>query len=118
MKTINIFVYGTLRRSFGNHAILANSTYLGTARTLEYFVMHSSGHIPFVSRSQSVSTILGEVYQIDALTLQRLDRLESCYPISPGSFDAQSWYTREEIKVELLPLEKKENQEVMKVENT
>ena len=118
MKTINIFVYGTLRQSFGNHALLTNATYLGTARTLESFVMHSSGHIPFVSRSQSVSTILGEVYQIDALTLQRLDRLESCYPISPESFDAQSWYTREEIKVEMLPSEKNENQEAMKVENT
>lgn len=118
MKTINIFVYGTLRRSFGNHALLDNATYLGTARTLESFVMHSSGHIPFVSRSQSVSTILGEVYQIDALTLQRLDRLESCYPISPESFDAQSWYTREKIKVVMLPSEKKENLDTIKVENT
>ena len=118
MKPINIFVYGTLRQSFGNQALLANATYLGTARTLESFVMHSSGNIPFVSRSQSVSTILGEVYQIDALTFQRLDRLESCYPISPGSFDAKSWYTREEIKVEMLPSEKNANQEAIKVENT
>lgn len=119
MKTTNIFVYGTLRRSFGNHALLANATYLGTARTLESFVMHSSGHIPFVSRSQSVSTILGEVYQISAPTLQRLDRLESCYPISPESFDAQSWYTREEIKVKMPPPINKEGKEdSSEIENT
>ena len=119
MKTLNIFVYGTLRQSFGNHALLTNATYLGTARTLESFVMHSSGHIPFVSRSQSVSTILGEVYQIDAPTLQRLDRLESCYPISPESFDAQSWYTREEIKVKMLPLINKEGSaDSSEIENT
>ena len=119
MKTSNIFVYGTLRQSFGNHALLANATYLGKARTLESFVMFSSGHIPFVSRSQSVSTILGEVYQIDAPTLQRLDRLESCYPISPESFDAQSWYTRQQVQVKMLPHIKSDaHADAVEIENT
>jgi gamma-glutamylcyclotransferase len=104
-NVVNLFVYGTLRQSFGNHALLSHAKFLGKARTTASYVMYCSGHIPFVSCSQSISTILGEVYQIDALTLQRIDQLEGCYPTSPGNFDPKSWYTRAEIPVQWLPTE-------------
>lgn len=100
MKT-NIFVYGTLRQSFGNHHLLNNARFVGHAKTESKYVMHASGHIPFVSQSQAISQIVGEVYEVDAQTLATLDRLEGCRVVSeqPLQLDANSWYTREEVSV-------------------
>lgn len=100
MKT-NIFVYGTLRQSFGNHHLLSHARFVGHAKTESKYVMHASGHIPFVSQSQAIAQIVGEVYEVDAQTLATLDRLEGCGVVSeqPLQFDANSWYTREEVSV-------------------
>ena len=100
MKT-NIFVYGTLRQQFGNHHFLSTARFLGDAITQSKYVMHASSSIPFVSQSQAVSQIVGEVYEVDAQTLANLDRLEGCRVIAeePMQFDANSWYTREQVSV-------------------
>ncbi|MFN5547512.1 MAG: gamma-glutamylcyclotransferase, partial [Bacteroidota bacterium] len=81
MKT-NIFVYGTLRQQFGNHHFLSTARFLGDAITQSKYVMHASSSIPFVSQSQAVSQIVGEVYEVDAQTLANLDRLEGCRVIA------------------------------------
>ena len=91
-----VFVYGTLRRNMSNSALLSTSTHLGLGRTKEKFVMYSRS-IPFVSKSQKVSTILGDVYEVDSDTLASLDRLESYHPSSPEL----SWYSRSLIEVEI-----------------
>lgn len=98
-----LFVYGTLRQQFGNHHFLSNAIFLGNATTELKYVMHASSSIPFVSQSQAVSHIVGEVYEVDAQTLANLDRLEGCKVITqePLQFDANSWYTREQIPVRL-----------------
>jgi gamma-glutamylcyclotransferase (GGCT)/AIG2-like uncharacterized protein YtfP len=100
MKT-NIFVYGTLRQQFGNHHFLSTARFLGDAITQSKYVMHASSSIPFVSQSLAVSQIVGEVYEVDAQTLANLDRLEGCRVIAeePLQFDANSWYTREQVSV-------------------
>ncbi len=100
MKT-NIFVYGTLRQQFGNHHFLSTARFLGDAITQSKYVMHASSSIPFVSQSQAVSQIVGEVYEVDAQTLANLDRLEGCRVMAeePLQFDANSWYTREQVSV-------------------
>jgi gamma-glutamylcyclotransferase len=100
MKT-NIFVYGTLRQQFGNHHFLSTARFLGDAITQSKYVMHASSSIPFVSQSQAVSQIVGEVYEVDVQTLANLDRLEGCRVIAeePLQFDANSWYTREQVSV-------------------
>ena len=95
MKHI-VFVYGTLRRNMSNNALLSTSTHLGSGRTKEKFVMYSRS-IPFVSKSQRVSSILGDVYEVDSATLASLDRLESYCPSSPES----SWYSRSLTEVEM-----------------
>jgi gamma-glutamylcyclotransferase len=102
MKTI-IFVYGTLRQNYHNHAYLNTANFLGEAKTQDKFVMHFNGRIPFVSESQSISQIMGEVYEVDDLTLARLDELEGCYPISnnPIRFDSESWYIRKQVAVKI-----------------
>ncbi len=95
MKHI-VFVYGTLRRNMSNNALLSTSTHLGSGRTKDKFVMYSRS-IPFVSKSQRVSSILGDVYEVDSETLASLDRLESYCPSSPES----SWYSRSLTEVEM-----------------
>ena len=102
MKKTTIFVYGTLRQNFGNHGFLNQSTFKGKAVTLEKFTMFCSGQIPFLSRSQAVSTIVGEVYEVDDETLRNLDALEGCRPKAGpnGGFETSSWYTREQITVQ------------------
>lgn len=50
--------------------------------------MYTRG-IPFVIKNESISYIYGELYQVDAMTLMRLDRLEG----HPG------WYCREEVEI-------------------
>jgi len=95
MKNI-VFVYGTLRKTFNNHALISNSRFIGAGRTCEKFVMFSR-LIPFLSDSQKVSTIYGEVYEVDDKTLSALDRLEGYKPNSPSS----SWYRRSFINVNI-----------------
>ncbi len=87
MKNL-IFVYGTLRKGFGNHRLLENAEFLGTGRTKEKYKMTANG-IPFVSKNEPVSYIIGEVYKIDDKTLKRLDELEG-HP---------DWYKREKVKI-------------------
>ncbi len=70
-----VFVYGTLKRGYGNHRLLE----LGRARFLGRDkiegAMHNYGSFPAVTLGQP-GTVHGEVYEVSAATLERLDRLE------------------------------------------
>lgn len=77
-----VMVYGTLKKGFGNHYLLKDSEYLGPATTAG--TMYSLGAFPAVSLGGE-AVVHGEVYSVDATTLQRLDKLEGF----PG------WYNRE-----------------------
>jgi gamma-glutamylcyclotransferase (GGCT)/AIG2-like uncharacterized protein YtfP len=102
MKT-TIFVYGTLRKNYRNHALLSSANFVGEAKTHNKYVMHCGGIIPFVSESQAISQIVGEVYEVDHQTLSDLDQLEGCIPSlnNPAEFDSNSWYTRKQVEIEL-----------------
>ena len=89
-----IFVYGTLRKRFNNHHLLASSNFIGAAKTVEKYTMYTSG-IPFVAKSPEISHITGELYSVTPETLACVDELESYDPLSPE----KSWYVREEIEV-------------------
>lgn len=80
-----VFCYGTLKQGFGNHHLLETSTRLGEATTTG--TMYSMGWFPAITLKGD-TTIKGEVYDVDADTLARLDRLEG-YP---------GWYDREVIE--------------------
>jgi len=71
-----VFVYGTLKRGHGNHHWLAGAHFLGEAE-LPDVVLHDLG--PFPMAVPGEGTVIGEVYRIDAASLDRLDRLEG-YP--------------------------------------
>lgn len=76
-KTL-VFVYGSLLRGLPNHAVLAKN---GSARFVRHdisepvYTMVSLGSFPAVHRGGSTS-ILGEVWEVDAECLAALDRLE------------------------------------------
>ncbi|MCG8017682.1 MAG: gamma-glutamylcyclotransferase [Candidatus Thiodiazotropha sp. 'RUGA'] len=79
MKSISrVFVYGTLRKHQVNHELLCRATYLGDHQTQPVYKMFHLGSYPGVVKCGSTS-ISGEVYLVDALTMNQLDRLEG-YP--------------------------------------
>ena len=73
-----VFVYGTLRAGQRNHRLLRRATALGPASTVEPFAMHDLGAFPAIVAGGE-TPVVGEVYEVDAETLQALDRLEG-YP--------------------------------------
>ena len=74
-EDIFVFVYGTLRKGFEGNALLSESRFLGYARTRKKFALYVD-LIPYAYKEKRVSSIVGEVYQIDELTLEILDDFE------------------------------------------
>ena len=72
----DIFVYGTLRRGFGNHGYVRDCPCLGRAETAAAYAMYVTGGIPYLVADEPRYTVVGEVYRVDAATLARLDELE------------------------------------------
>lgn len=70
-----VFVYGSLKKGFGNHPLIDNPT---TRLLGEYFLdgaeMFSLGSFPGVIRGEG--RVTGELYEVDDSTLRDLDRLE------------------------------------------
>lgn len=74
-----VFVYGSLKRHFGNNGLMAQAKFLGITDTVKSdYRMYSLGAFPAVVESciGGAYTITGELYSIDDSTLNRLDMLE------------------------------------------
>tara|TARA_R110002095_G_scaffold76118_1_gene65004 strand:- start:472 stop:882 length:411 start_codon:yes stop_codon:yes gene_type:complete len=107
LKTL-VGVYGSLREGLGNHRLLQEAEFVGTDNLPAEYGMVSLGGFPGVFKGGSTSIVL-ELYLVDANELIRLDQLEG-----NGSF-----YTREEVAtlagaspwVYLLPKERYKDQE-------
>lgn len=73
-----IFVYGTLKRGFGNHNnLMEEAVFIQKDITYPEFTMIDMGGYPAVFEHESKFCVTGEVYSVNYDTLQRLDRLES-----------------------------------------
>ena len=105
-----VFVYGTLRKGFGNHELLGSSTLLGKAITESKYTMLHLGGFPGVVKGGDTS-ITGEIYECDDQCVKRLDFLEShpefytrqmilVLPVNSGDDQEASW---EEVQTYLLP---------------
>lgn len=71
-----VFVYGSLKRGFGNHRFLEGTEFLGAASTSNYvYRMHSLGPFPAVVENGDYA-VSGELYKVDGVTMERLDMLE------------------------------------------
>ncbi|KAF6001858.1 hypothetical protein F1559_000352 [Cyanidiococcus yangmingshanensis] len=75
-----IFVYGTLKRGWPNHALLHHALYEGTFVTIERFPLIIGGphFTPFLLNRAGVGKhVRGEVYRVDDEELAMLDVLEN-----------------------------------------
>ena len=97
-KGHKVFVYGTLKRGYGNHRLLETAKFIGPATTIAKMVMIGK-HAAFpylLGYSYEFPTmeghrVKGEVYEVDDATLAMLDTLEG-YP---------SHYDKDDIYVNL-----------------
>lgn len=71
-----VFVYGSLMTGFGNNRLLEDSRLISPAETLPNYEMVSFGAFPGVIPGGS-TRIIGELWEVDVDTLERLDDLES-----------------------------------------
>ena len=70
-----VFVYGTMKRGFPNHRLLADARYLGPASTVERYALYVD-MFPGVYPRDAVSPIHGELFEVGPQDLRRLDALE------------------------------------------
>lgn len=74
----NVFVYGTLKRGYGNHRLLLGETYLGDATSVFRGILRHAGFPVLFLNKNSGQFIRGEMFQVNSpITMQRLDALES-----------------------------------------
>jgi gamma-glutamylcyclotransferase (GGCT)/AIG2-like uncharacterized protein YtfP len=89
-----VFVYGTLRKGYGNNRLLTQATFLSKGETVNKYTMFASG-IPYVNKHIETDTIKGELYEVTDKELERLDLLEGYNP----SKHEDSWYKREKVDI-------------------
>lgn len=59
------------------HAVLAEQRFLGAARTSPHYALFDLGAYPgLVHRAEGGRAVHGELYEIDADVIERLDRIE------------------------------------------
>ena len=91
-----IFVYGTLKRGFPNHAVMQGATFVGVALTVERYPMIVQGrHFSpaMIPEPGQGHRIVGELWEVDDARLAALDELESIH--------LPTGYIRETILIEV-----------------
>jgi len=76
----NLFVFGTLKRGFPLHHALNAASLRGKGRTLLRYPMVIAGsrHAPMMFNEPGIGChVTGEIYQLDDVCLEELDKLES-----------------------------------------
>jgi gamma-glutamylaminecyclotransferase len=74
---MHLFVYGTLKRGHSNHGYLRGQQFISMAMTLPRFRLHDLGGYPgMVLDERDGISIHGEIWDVDADCLARLDELE------------------------------------------
>jgi gamma-glutamylaminecyclotransferase len=84
---VRVFAFGTLKRGFPLHHGLAGAAFLGAHRTVQRFPMFVAGpwFAPMMMNEPGAGQrVLGELYEIDAAGLARIDMMESIG--KPGNF--------------------------------
>lgn len=79
MAKYKVFVYGSLKRGFGNNVLLRDAEFIGNDETIRSdFDLRCWGAYPAVYESGS-TVVKGELYSVDDGTFTSLDGLEG-YP--------------------------------------
>jgi gamma-glutamylaminecyclotransferase len=95
-----VFVYGTLKRPYGNNRLLDTSNFVSAGVTVSPFLMRTTFGYPVVFRGSQAQRypnypIEGEVYETTDTVLHSLDRLEG-HP---------NWYVRDKVTVDIQNVE-------------
>lgn len=77
MRSIRLFVYGSLKRGFAHHALLVAAEREGPAETAPGYRLVLQGSYPALVPSRAGS-VRGEVYRVSDELLARLDVFEGC----------------------------------------
>ena len=85
-----IFVYGTLKKGKQFNYLLNKAKFIGNAETVERYSLYFDG-IPYLVKSDEVSHVKGEVYELDSELLKMIDEFE----------EHPNYYVREMVKVKL-----------------
>ena len=95
-----VFVYGTLKKGYGNHAAFLNKEPLCTIIAELPFTMVDLGPYPALVPTHGLDRqITGEIYEVDDVILEGLDHLEG-YPeyynrtqfdLRPYGIDGDAW---------------------------
>jgi len=73
----NIFVYGSLKRGFSNHRLLADQNFIAIGRTQPRFKLYDLGAFPgMIEADEDGHSIEGEIWSIDSHCLAQLEILE------------------------------------------
>ena len=70
-----LFVYGTLREGHMRNSVLSESEFLGVKKTRKKYTMVDLSAFPGIF-DEGKTSITGELYLVDDLTLQRCDMIE------------------------------------------
>jgi gamma-glutamylaminecyclotransferase len=73
---MKIFVYGSLKKNFGNNRFLINSNFISNAYIEGKYKMINLGSFPGVLKSNNIKKIFGEVYEVNNNVLSNIDALE------------------------------------------
>lgn len=75
-ESMKLAVYGTLKRGMSNHRLLEGARYVGTD-LLTSISLYDLGDYP-AAQLESSQGICVEVYEVSAMQIDELDRLEEC----------------------------------------
>ena len=71
-----LFIYGTLKRGFPAHDLMAGAEFIGEAVTEPGFRLYSEGWYPMMVTDPTGFAIEGELWEIPESVLSRLDHYE------------------------------------------
>lgn len=76
---MNVFVYGSLKKGYWNHDYLnvATTKFIGDGELYGHSLYHVANYPGMVKSSNPNETVHGEVYDINLITLKKLDQLEN-----------------------------------------
>ena len=74
--SLKVVVYGSLIKGMGNHRVIDGSKLLSSEIISLPFEMIDMGSYPGLIRSKDINDIQVEVYEVDAQTYQRVEKLE------------------------------------------
>jgi gamma-glutamylcyclotransferase (GGCT)/AIG2-like uncharacterized protein YtfP len=73
----NVFVYGSLKRGFSNHRLLAGQSFIATGHTQPRYKLYALGDFPgMIAVAEGGRSIEGEIWSVDPVCLARLEILE------------------------------------------